>query len=267
GRYGFGAGLDLTVGYRLLNFSAPTEIYAKGSFLNASWSDGLNSNIGMVPFIDGGIRPIITGGAVVGLFGPRSIALDRSQQRLGLDLGVRQTYDLGGFKVTPGVFVAYQTLNQRDMINAAGSDPATMTLRADVNGHYWRIGASLGASLPLMAQISLFTNNSISLDFLSASYAGSQTFTGGVFPPATSTALASDRLSRTTWRANSELGVMSTNGPWTVKMSGILEYIGAVPTVAYPQFIAGSTSVNGVARLTTASQFSVGARAAIGYKF
>ncbi|WP_164125632.1 hypothetical protein, partial [Stenotrophomonas maltophilia] len=68
----------------------------------------------MVPFIDGVIRPGISGGAVVGLFGPRSIALDRSQQRLGLDLGVRQTYDLGGFKVMPGVFVAYQTINQRD---------------------------------------------------------------------------------------------------------------------------------------------------------
>lgn len=267
-QYGAGVGLDATIGYRLLNFAAPTEIYAKVSYLRAGTPDSLPSNVAMVPFIDGIIRPGISGGGVVGLFGSSGITIDRSQQRIGLDLGFRQTYNMGGYTLTPGLFVGYQAINNRDRIAATGSDPQTMNLRSDVDGHYWRFGASLGASVPIIQQISLFGNGSVSLDLLSANLNASQSFTGTFFPPPTNVASASDRLTRTTWRATGELGVLYTSqSAWSLRVSALAEYVGAVPNPVYPTFIAGSRAVSGSTRLSTDSQFNLGGRVAVAYKF
>ncbi|MBL8567487.1 MAG: hypothetical protein JNK84_00230 [Phreatobacter sp.] len=267
-RFAFGAGVDLTVAYRLGGFAQATEIYAKGSYFGTDQWDGLRSNTAMTPFIDGIIRPGITGGAVVGLFGSRSNDLTRTQHRLGLDLGVRRTYDMGGFTLTPGLFVGYQNLSHRDQILEVGSDPRSMTLTTNMRGNYWRIGATLGGSMPVTPLISLFGNASVSLDFLSASFASMQTYTGTFFPPPTNVAVAGGSLTRTTWRAGGEAGVLfGSTTPWSVRISGTVEYIAATPSVVYPSFIALSQSVSGPAFLSTASQLNLGLRTAVSYKF
>jgi hypothetical protein len=223
-----------------------------------------------VPYIDGNIRPDLSGGSVVGLFADSDLRLTRKLFSYDLEAGFRTSYKVNKWFVMPGIFFNYKRMQQEDhLITSNTIDPAQMTLSSHVNSNHYDVGGNFRFTSPLTANISWLGCVAIAAEYADAHYSGRQTFTGDVFDEANEQ-LATVKDSRHKWGftfgAETGFGIFCSHRI-SFSILGNMKYINVMPYVNYPVPIINTEDVNGPAHLGFQKQLTFGAEANLSFVF
>jgi hypothetical protein len=178
--------------------------------------------------------------------GTLNVTADRRIRSYDGGAGVRMNLRVGGVTVTPGIEFAYQRLDQDDDIAFVATTNYRTSAR--LQSDYYQFGLSLGMSYPLSTSVFLFGVLRGSLDIVDSSYDGQSVFFGTSVAFSQST--ASDSRTFVSGRGSFRGGLaFMPSSNLTIGVSGLVEYIGAVPRVVYPVYNSADTTtppLNGV---------------------
>lgn len=255
-------------------WKTPIEFSLRGGFYDAHRKSSFTENEVApemyFPYIDGAIRPDLTGGAVVGMFANTRAKLGRRLFSYEVEGGLRAIFRASCWAFMPGVYFTYQRMKQKDSVSTSGSgDPTEMLLRASILSDHYNVGGSFRFSGPLCTLISWIGSAEAGAEKVSASYKGSQSFAGPNFnDPLEQSARASDRKDRWGLSVGAETGLCFFP-EWKVSLSvlGNFRYIKLLPYVIYPVPIIDTNEVTGPAHLSFQHQFTFGGEVNLSAKF
>jgi hypothetical protein len=255
-------------------FDAPLELSASFDIYNTSHHSDFNENEATpevyVPYIDGAIRPGLSGGAVVGLFADSNLQLDRKLFAWELDASLRAKYCYNCWALMPGLFFTYQRMQQEDFLDTTlSSDPTQMSLSAHVNSNHYNLGVDFRFSGPLCSNISWLGCLAIGGEFVNGHYEGEQRFAGDVFAiPARQLAAIDSHRNKWGVSIGLETGVrLFCLSKVSLSILGNFRYISALPYVNYPMPVINTLSVTGPAQLDFQYQFTLGGEANLSFVF
>jgi len=244
-------------------FGQRAEIFGQFAFARATESGAFDAN-STDSYELPGVNPTASG--ITGLQlheGTGQTTFERSFTSYDGNLGMRLHIRNGAWSFSPGFYLGFQ----RTDLNESVVFPAFFApsgVSSSVTSDYYQIGLALGTTYNLTPTVALFGMVQGGLDYVRSRYDGSsQLFFGGKLP--LSGASASDRDNRLSGRVGLRAGLaFSPTSAITVSIGGLMQYIGSVSNVAYPQHPTATNTglpTNGTvpARLGSESQLNFGA--------
>lgn len=259
------AGAREAVKLPLKVFGGPLELNGRFGIYNVhhkySFSEHEADPEIYVPYIDGVIRPDLTGGAVVGLFANSDLKLKRKQFSYEIEAGLRASYKHHGWSLIPGIFFTYQRMKQSDYLESSlNTDPTKMTLSAHVKSNHYNIAPNFRFTSSLSSIACWLGCVSVGAEYVNGHYNGRQTFAGTAFDESEEQ-LATVDNKRNRWGVSvaTETGVcFFCNRRASLSILGNFRYINVLPYVKYPVPILNSQAVTGAARIKFQNQFTFG---------